>query len=108
LIVALGLALSLATAPHVETWDFILLAVPLCVWARAQPYPALTACVLLDAIELITHGQADPLILYMIVLIPFGVAAGVWASRNHSSVRGVPAVLVARTVYAPEYELANV
>jgi hypothetical protein len=58
--IAIGLAASLAATPYAFRYDLILLAVPLCIWARRQPIAAIATAVFMSAIELVN----ERLVLY--------------------------------------------
>jgi Glycosyltransferase family 87 len=78
LLVAGGLALSLATSPHVMVWNFVLLALPLCVWARSHPQLAVVTALVIDLIQILTFGDYGPPIQYWIAVVPLAVLAALW------------------------------
>jgi Glycosyltransferase family 87 len=90
LMIAGGLAASLATALHVEPWNFILLAMPLSVWARTHPYGAVLTVLGMDAVQILTFGQYGPPVEYLLALGPVAVAAGLWTSQVRLGARPVP------------------
>jgi len=82
LLVAGGLAASLATALHIEPWNLILLAMPLCVLARSRPNLAILIAIGMDVVQILTFGQYGPPIEYWLALAPVAVAMGLWVSRD--------------------------
>jgi len=74
--VAAGLCLSMAAAPHIEPWDFILLAVPICVWARTNAYRAVLMSVVVNALQILTFNDVSGPAQHLLFVAPVAVAAG--------------------------------
>jgi len=85
LVLAIGICLSLVVSPHVETWYYILLALPLCVLARTHPHCAIIAALWLDAVQFSTlgyDGDYGPPIQYWMILAPILVSTRLWYTNN--------------------------
>jgi Glycosyltransferase family 87 len=76
LAVAIGVCLSMSVAPHIEPWDFILLAPAMCLWARANPNRAIFVSVALNILQVLTFNEIDGVVQHLIFLVPIGLVAG--------------------------------
>jgi hypothetical protein len=76
LTLAIGVCLSMANAPHIEPWDFILLAMPICLWARNNPYRAILTSAALNLGQILTFNDIEGPVQHLIMLVPIAVAAG--------------------------------
>jgi Glycosyltransferase family 87 len=77
LAAGIGLAASLACSPHVYDYDLVLLALPLCIWARTRPLAALSAALSLRLLFVLADVVAwtTPLYVYAAWLAPVTIFA---------------------------------
>jgi len=73
--IGIGIAASLATAPHIGSADLMLLGLPLCLWARNQPLAALVTAFAASAFTLAIGSNAMDVGVHFSVgdlLAPYG------------------------------------
>jgi len=76
LVVGIGIAASLATSPHVFDYDLILLALPLCLWARTDVAAAMIAAVVLRGLFVVSFSLGSVSPAYVAWIIPAATVAG--------------------------------
>lgn len=89
LAIALGVAVSLLLAPHVLATDLSLLGIPIVLWARRAPYPALWSSLLLNAVVWpYASGIGSPAEIHLALIPQLVVLTGVvWALTGHPAAR---------------------
>lgn len=85
-VIAIGLGASILVAPHLGDYSLILLAIPIVVWARRAPLPALLFVVALNAasfLEIVAHGSSDPASAVIVAAAAWLAWRGDTDVRNH-------------------------
>jgi Glycosyltransferase family 87 len=84
LLIGLGVAISLATAPHVFWYDYTLLALPLCLWARRSSGLVIATIALVDLIQIPVGPATDGFLEHLVIIGPVAATFGLWTMLQSS------------------------
>jgi Glycosyltransferase family 87 len=93
LAIAAGIAASIACSPHVYDYDLLMLALPIALWARTRPVPALITAVCLRMIFALAEvvNWPTPLFVYLVWVVPVAIFSAVLWTLPRASAERQPA-----------------